>query len=279
MKIIKILNNNAFISVNEKGEEVIVTGRGIAFKKKQGEYAELVKGYKIFSSSDKLLNEKLEKIISDIPQEYMKITEKVVIVLKKEYDKKVNDIIYVSLTEHIHGAIERFNQGIELKNPMLIEIKRLFKDEYEVGTKALEYINEEFGVKFGEDEAAYIAQHVINAQLDDDMNNIGSIVKIMQEILNIIKYTYKVDFNEESIFYYRFVTHLKFFAQRIFNKSLYEDDNEEIFEVFKSKYNRSYECVLRIKEFIESKYDYVLNIDEQLYLMIHIEKITTKAVA
>ena len=277
MKIEKILNNNAFISIDKSGEEIVVIGRGIAFGKKQGNEVELSGGYKIFSNSDKELNQRLKNIVSDIPEEYMKITEQVVCMLEKEYDKKVNDIIYVSLTEHIHGAVERFKKGIQIKNPLLIDIKRLFRDEYEVSKQALEAIKEEFGIEFEEDEAGYIAQHIVNAQLDDDMSDIVNVTRIMQDILNIIKYSYKIDFNEESVYYYRFVTHLKFFAQRILNRLTYEDDNEDVFEVFKDKYNESYKCVLKIKEQIKQIYDYELSKDEQLYLMIHIERITTKA--
>lgn len=277
MKIEKILNNNAFISIDKSGEEIVVMGRGIAFGKKQGNEVELSRGYKIFSNSDKELNQRLKNIVSDIPEEYMKITEQVVCVLEKEYDKKVNDIIYVSLTEHIHGAVERFKKGIQIKNPLLIDIKRLFRDEYEVSKQALEAIKEEFGIEFEEDEAGYIAQHIVNAQLDDDMSDIVNVTRIMQDILNIIKYSYKIDFNEESVYYYRFVTHLKFFAQRILNRLTYEDDDEDVFEVFKDKYNESYKCVLKIKEQIKQIYDYELSKDEQLYLMIHIERITTKA--
>ena len=277
MKIEKILNNNAFISIDKSGEEIVVMGRGIAFGKKQGNEVELSGGYKIFSNSDKELNQRLKNIVSDIPEEYMKITEQVVCMLEKEYDKKVNDIIYVSLTEHIHGAVERFKKEIQIKNPLLIDIKRLFRDEYEVSKQALEAIKEEFGIEFEEDEAGYIAQHIVNAQLDDDMSDIVNVTRIMQDILNIIKYSYKIDFNEESVYYYRFVTHLKFFAQRILNRLTYEDDNEDVFEVFKDKYNESYKCVLKIKEQIKQIYDYELSKDEQLYLMIHIERITTKA--
>lgn len=277
MKIEKILNNNAFISIDKSGEEIVVMGRGIAFGKKQGNEVELSRGYKIFSNSDKELNQRLKNIVSDIPEEYMKITEQVVCMLEKGYDKKVNDIIYVSLTEHIHGAVERFKKGIQIKNPLLIDIKRLFRDEYEVSKQALEAIKEEFGIEFEEDEAGYIAQHIVNAQLDDDMSDIVNVTRIMQDILNIIKYSYKIDFNEESVYYYRFVTHLKFFAQRILNRLTYEDDDEDVFEVFKDKYNESYKCVLKIKEQIKQIYDYELSKDEQLYLMIHIERITTKA--
>lgn len=44
MKIEKILNNNAFISIDKSGEEIVVMGRGIAFGKKQGNEVELSRG-------------------------------------------------------------------------------------------------------------------------------------------------------------------------------------------------------------------------------------------
>lgn len=109
------------------------------------------------------------------------------------------------------------------------------------------------------------------------MSNIVNITKIMQEILNIIKYFFKVEFNEEAVAYYRFITHLKFFAQRVFNNSIYDEDESELFDILKEKYKKSYNCVLKIKAFIEHEYSYNLSDEEQLYLIIHIERIVTKA--
>ena len=96
------------------------------------------------------------------------------------------------MTEHIHGAVERFKKGIQIKI-LFNWYKRLFRDEYEVSKQALEAIKEEFGIEFEEDEAGYIAQHIVNAQLDDDMSDIVNVTRIMQDILNIIKYSYKID--------------------------------------------------------------------------------------
>lgn len=278
MYIEKVLNNNAFISLDENGEEIIVMGKGIAFGKKGNQQVDLTNlNYKIFSCKNKNINNKLISIVSDLPQEYILLTRKIISTFEKEYNKKLNEIIYVSLTEHIHGAIERYHQGIQVKNPLLMEIKRLFADEYEIGRRALEMIHQDFGVLFEEDEAGYIAYHIVNAELNNDMINIANITKVMQQVLSVIKYHFKVEFNEESSTYYRFITHLKFFAQRVFSNAVYEEEDTELFFILKEKYHESYECVLKIKELIEHEYNYDLSLEEQLYLMIHIERIRTKA--
>ena len=276
MKVLKILNNNAFISYDSHNKEVIVMGNGVAFGAKVGKDIEPSGRYKIFSNNNSELLSRLENIVSDIPEEYMKITEQIIFILEKQYDKKINDVVYISLTEHIHGAIERYRRGINLSNPMLIEIKRLFKDEFEIGMSALEDIEREFDIRFNEDEAAYIAQHLIYGQLDY-MTSITDMTKLMQEIIDIVKYSYRTDFNEDSIYYHRFVTHLKFFVQRVVSGQNYTDENVDLFEIFKLKYAESYECVLKIYQHISTHYNYELNSDEQLYLMIHIEKISQKS--
>ena len=51
MYIDKVLNNNAFISLDENGEEIVVMGRGIAFGKKGNQEVDLSGfKYKIFSN-------------------------------------------------------------------------------------------------------------------------------------------------------------------------------------------------------------------------------------
>ena len=279
MYIEKVLNNNAFISLDENGEEIIVMGKGIAFGKKGQQEVNLTnKNYKVFSCKDKSINHKLINIVSDLPQEYILLTRKIISMFEKEYNKKLNEIIYVSLTEHIHGAIERYHQGIQVKNPLLMEIKRLFAEEYEIGRRALTMIQQELGVIFEEDEAGYIAYHIVNAELNNDMINIANITKVMQQVLNVIKYHFKVEFNEESSTYYRFITHLKFFAQRIFSHKVYEDEDTELFFILTEKYQESYHCTVKIKELIYQNYNYELSLEEQLYLMIHIERIRTKSI-
>ncbi|OPF88900.1 RNA-binding protein [Vagococcus martis] len=276
MKIIKILNNNAFISQDDAGNEVVVMGVGIAFGKKNGQIVEPSNRYKIFSNINSKIIDRFKNVFSDIPEDYLEITERLIFVMEKEYGKKIDDIIYVSLTEHLHGAVERINKGIEVANPLLMDIKRLFKDEFEVGMLGVKEVNQRFEVVFSEDEAAYIAQHLINGQLDN-LVDINDMSKLMQEIISIIKFTFRMEFNEESIYYYRFVTHLKFFAQRVIDKQVYTSENDDMFDLFKEKYVESYECVVKIDNYLSKNYHYHLNSDEQLYLLLHIEKITKNA--
>ena len=129
-----------------------------------------------------------------------------------------------------------------------------------------------------EDEAGFIALHLANAQMDQEsIHNMYEITRIIQEVVNLVKYYFKIDFHEDDVYYFRFITHLKFFAQRLVEQKVYtEDDIEDLWAVIRGKYPKSFDCVERITKFIESKYKYHLSKEEQLYLTIHIERVVSK---
>ena len=275
MRVVKILNNNAFIS-EVNGEEIIVMGKGVAFQKKINDEIMVDENIKIFSNSNSKMNEKMKNVILNIPESYLEITDIIVEMLKKDYNKELHDIIYVSLTEHIHSAVERLKNGIEIKNPLLNEIKSLYRDEYNIAVKGLDVIKEKLGVKFNKDEAGYITSHIINAQLDGGMNNTAEITRIVQKILNIIEFNLLIDIKEESPSYDRVITHLKFLSLRVLNNTI-NDEDDELFEIFKKKYPECYNCVNVIANYFIKEYNYELTKAEKMYLIIYIQRLKKEA--
>ncbi|ASW43862.1 BglG family transcription antiterminator LicT [Clostridium isatidis] len=280
MKIEKILNNNAVV-IKENDNEKIVMGCGIAYKKRVGDEVSEDKIDKIFLLSNKEINNKFQELVSDIPMEYVELGEKIITFAKTQLGKKLNDTIYISLVDHIYTAITRFLEGIEVKNALLWEIKRFYKDEYPIGLTALDLIEEIFSVRLPEDEAGFIALHIVNAEMDGnekEVKRVYKITKIMQEILNIVRYNFKISFDEDSVYYYRFISHLKFFADRVFSERTYKDENnDDLFGIIQNKYKNSFQCVEKIAKFIEDKYQYIISDEEKLYLTIHIERIVYKS--
>lgn len=278
MIIEKILNNNVVLTLNEKNKEIIVMGRGIAFKKKVGDKVSKESIDKVYTLSDKETSSKFQQLISDIPMEFMSLSDDIINNVKITLGKKLNDSIYIGLTDHIHTAILRFKDGVTVKNAVLWETRRFYKEEFSIGMKALDLIEERFGVRLPDDEAGFIALHIVNAEKDQDIKVIYKITKVMQEVSNIVKYYFGISFDEESVYYYRFITHLKFFSERLIEGRTYiGEEDDGLLDVIKVKYKNAYECVEKITSFISEKYGYVLSNEEKLYLTIHIEKVVSRA--
>lgn len=271
MKFVKILNNNAAICLDENGNELIATGCGLAFQKKPKDFVPKEKIEKIFAPSDSLIKNKLTEMVAQIPYEYIVITEKILSIATNEFGKKLNDSVYVTLTDHIYGAVCRYKEGIKLKCALLWDIKRLYNDEYLIGMRALEIINEAMGERFDENEAGFIALHLINGGLES--GNAADITKIISEILQIVKYDLRISYQENSLTYDRFVSHVKTLAERIASGKSSDDCDEKILTAIKTSYPKSFSTCEKVAAAVFKQYDYKMSPDDKTYLAIHIERI------
>lgn len=274
MKIAKVLNNNIAIAVNDKNEDVIVMGCGVAFKKNWGDDIDESKIERIFTKSVPELSGKFEALIQEIPQDYLDAADKIIANAKLRLGKEFGDNLYLSLTDHVYFTVQRYEQGLTIQNRLLLETKMLYADEFRVGLDAVAYLNETFGISLPEDEAAFLALHFVNATLGTQMTETMEITKIVQEIHSIIRNYFRIEFDENSLNYFRLMTHLKFFAHRMVTHTCLNDDLEDIqlFNMVKERYAGSYGCVERITAFLKKQYDYETLLTEQTYLTIHIER-------
>lgn len=273
MIINKVLNNNVVTIIDESSKEAVVMGRGIAFQKKKGDEIDKEKVEKVFILENKSVNDKLLTLMKDIPLEYLEISEEIISYAETKLNTKLNENIYLTLTDHISFSISRYEQNLEMKNSMLWDIKRLHRDEFLIGIRALEIIKDKLGIDLTEDEAASIAMHILNGELNKDMPEIVNMINLIEEVMKLVKYHFNIDFDEDSMNYYRFITHLKFFTQRLISGRYYEDDDNELFNMIKGKYPKSYECVKKIEGFIKQKYNNKLTKEEMLYLIIHTARV------
>lgn len=277
MEISKILNNNVAV-VMENNEEKIVMGRGICFKKKTGDTVEANQIDKVFYLENPEASKRFKELVVDISLEYLQIGEEIMNEARLSLGKSLNDGIYISMVDHIYTAVERAKENILVKNALLWDIQRFYKEEYAIGKKSLEIIEKKTGVLLPNDEAGFIALHIVNVELDEDnMDHIFQVTKVIQEIMTIVKYHFHAEFDTSNVYYYRFITHLKFFALRLLKDNQFNEDEEnELLDVVKDKYCTSYECVLKIKDFLEKKYNYTLQEDEIVYLTIHVHRVVHK---
>ncbi|MFQ1054669.1 BglG family transcription antiterminator LicT [Gilliamella apicola] len=276
MKVHKILNNNVIVTLDDKGKELILTGRGIGFKKREGDLIDTNLIEKQFSLDNKDILPKFNELLSEIPLEVLTTSQIIINHAKEFMESKLQDSIYISLTDHIHFAIERHKQGFDIPNGFLWEIKKFYPKEFQIGLYALSVIKKRLGIELPEDEAGFITFHIINAQLNGTMPNIVNMTKIMREILNIVKYHFRIEYDEDCLSYQRFVTHLKFFAQRILSKGTQTQQDSSLYEIVRQKYDQAYLCTKQIDLHLIQQYQHPLTDDESLYLTIHIERLRTE---
>lgn len=274
MLVKKVLNNNVVITSSPEGEEVIAMGRGLGFQMKAGmtiDSKKIEKTFRVDNNGE--LDTRYQELLQAIPQEVLLVTENIIEHASRELSNQLHPSVRVSLADHIHFAIERCIQGKTVKNAMLWEIKKFYSREYALGNEALTSIKKASGIQLGEDEAGFIALHLVNAQLNDDMHNTMDITSLLNDIINLIKYHLRIEMDEESLSYQRLVTHLKFFAQRLIHANTQHSDDDSLFVSVKKEYPKSFTCTQKIYLFIEKKLSHSMTQEEMMFLTIHIERV------
>ncbi|MGP9434576.1 transcriptional antiterminator BglG [Ewingella sp. AOP8-B2-18] len=272
MEITKILNNNVVLVLDPQHREQVVMGRGLAFQKQVGDRVDDSKVEKVFALQSDQLVARLSELLSHIPMEVMTTCDQI-IQLASQRLGKLQENLYVALTDHCYFALERQRQGVPLSNALLWETRRLYPKEYALGVEALAIISSRLGVRLPDDEAGFIALHLVNGQLDGDMSQVKQITKVMQEILHLVKYQLRLEYDQEALSYHRFVTHLKFFAQRMFSHAQVPDDDVALYVAVKESYPQAWGCAEKISLFLAATYQRALSKEEMMYLSINIERV------
>lgn len=277
MKIIKVINNNNVCVFDNNGKEQIISAKGIGFGKKYGDEIELNGDFKIYMITDSSFRKKLIESLSEIPYEIIALTDDLVKYISEHTDGKLNDSLLITLSDHISFAIERKKNGMEFSNPLMDSISEYFPDEFALGKYCLEKINNTLNVHLSNDEAGFIAMHIINARLGTKMSQVSDITKLVNDCADIADKCFSGKIDKTSVFYERFLIHLKFLAKRLFKAEelpnvLSRDD--DILSLIKLKFKKHYKCAKCMQDHILKNYAKTISEDEMLTLTIHLKRIT-----
>ena len=281
MRIKKVINNSILCVVDENGNELIVTGRGIGFQRHRGEMIDSALIERTYRMEEKTGQRKLQELVEKIPIEHLTLTESLIEHIKSQVSQKLSESLLITLADHISFAILRKNQGIEFSNPLKGSIMCYYPAEYQLGRHCLRIIREKLDVELHEDEAAFIALHIVNAELNTNMSEMYEITKLIEGTISVVEYFYQKQFDRESLDFNRFVVHLRYFAQRLFQGKIMEDAQGERDELFRQLIMKNckehYKCAQCIAEYVRNTYRKNLSDEELTYLTIHLKRINLGA--
>ena len=271
-RINKILNNNA-IEILENGTEIIIIN-GVGFNHKVNDYITMKENYKLYTLQNNLLKIQFKALLNEIPFKCIELTQEIIDMAKTDLNRNFNQGLLVSLSDHINFVSKNYLKGYGSYSLVSEEIKRFYHEEYEVGLKALDLINRYYQINLNKKEASAIAFHLINAEFNNNVSKTTSILKSIDDILNIIEANFGLELPEDSLYYSRLVIHLKFFMQRVIKGESDDENFEKLIISAKSDINKKIGITLdSIERYLNEEFDYVLSEAERFYLLVHISRI------
>lgn len=277
MQIKQVFNNNVVLTTDKHKNEIVIMGRGIGFQKKKGEGIEEEKIDKMFILTESVSKAIFPNVYNQLSGEEIDVVVEIIQLAEETLNTEFQSNIYVALADHIHYALERTRQVLPLTNPLNYEVRKYYPEEYKVGEEALELIEKRLDIQLFKEEASSIALHFVTGQKEGYLiSQTIKVTEIVHQILNIIRISFGRNFDEDSISYARFLTHIQYFAHRVVFGEQEGETDSFLYEQVQTSYPDSFECVQRIKSFVETTYDFYMGENEQVYLTIHIERIRSE---
>lgn len=273
MKVIKKINNNVAICLDNDNHELVAFGKGIGFGTMPYELQDLSRVQRTYYG----INLSYLGLLDEIPDQVFEVSAKIVDQARAIIHNEMNANIVFTLADHINFAMERYKKKMSLKMPFSHDIQHLYEEEMLVGEIAVKIINQEMKIHLAKDEAISIALHFINAetmQMQEE-NKIDE-GKIIEDITNLIETDFALVIDREGFNYSRFVTHLQYLLKRKESDTRITSENQKMYEAMKKDFIKTYECVEHVKDYLMASLSWNPGDEEMMYLMLHINRLCAR---
>lgn len=273
MKVMKKINNNVAICIDDDNHELIAFGNGIGFHQMPYELRDLSIIWRTYYG----VNPSYLHLFNEIPEEIFMISTKIIDLAKKHVVNGMNSNVIFTLADHINFAIERQKKNITLNMPFCYDIQHLYEKEMRVGELALGLIQKELKVHLPKEEAISIALHIINAEsIQQNVENEANETQFIEALTELIEQDFSIQLNKKGFNYSRFVTHMQYLLKRSESDIRISSENKRLFTSMKETYAEVYACAEHINSYINTTLHWQLSEEEILYLMLHINRLCSR---
>lgn len=166
-------------------------------------------------------------------------------------------------------TIEVNADGLSASNTY--DIAHFYPAEMSLGRQALEIIRQRKGIVLPESEAASIALHLINGEMENnDMHATLTTTKVIRDITNIIEQTLKITLDTSGFNYSRFAMHIRYLLQRMQQGTQEVNGMSSAMRQLIREYPDIYYCTTKVVAYFSKQFQWECNEDEKLYLFMHI---------
>ena len=274
MKIIKKINNNVAIALDGRGKELIVFGKGIGFPKIPYELTDLSKVERTFYD----IEPQYYGLLQELPEDIIRVASKMVLRIKNQVAKNLNPNLVFILADHINFAVERARKGLDISLPYSYELEYEQPGITKLAAFFVKNIGKRYQVFLPKGEITSITMHILNAMegTSGKLEEKESSGVIIRKVTEIIEEHFDIQIDKESFNYFRFKNHMKYFVDRKSRKEEFTDQNQELYDSMRKSYPETYECVLKINEYITEIFHERCSSEEMLYFIIHVNRLYMK---
>ncbi|WP_153124733.1 glucose PTS transporter transcription antiterminator GlcT [Peribacillus tepidiphilus] len=271
----RVLNNNVIIAQHPSYNEVVLIGKGIGFNRKKGDEISAQSFEKMFVLKNEVEQESYKKLIPQLNEEIQTVIIEAISYIQQQVKEELTEHFHVALTDHLMVAIHRQMQGMEIRNPFLVETSTLYPFEYKIAHEVLEIIGEKLGISLPKGEAGFIALHIHSGISNRELLEINKHSMLVSQLIQIIEEELEIKIDKESLDCMRLIRHLHFTIHRVLAGE-YLSEPEGLSFLLKNEYPVCYNLAWKLIKIMQQSLNKPIYDAEAVYLTMHLQRIRKK---
>ncbi|WP_079504140.1 glucose PTS transporter transcription antiterminator GlcT [Mesobacillus jeotgali] len=275
IEVKKGLNNNVLIADHPNFGEVILIGKGIGFNRKKGDLIEEGQAEKTFVLRDQKEQANYIKLLPFVENDLHEAIISSIELIKQRSGSQLNEHIHVALTDHLMFAVNRIANGMEFKNPFLVETKTLYPNEFEIAREVVQLIKEKSGIELPVGEVGFVALHIHSAVMNRNLSDVNKHSQLVTKLVQMIEENLEIEIDKEGIDYTRLVRHIRFTIERVNNGEKVEEP-EKFAALLKEEYPVCYNLSWKLIKVMQQTLKKQVCDAEAVYLTMHLQRLQKK---
>lgn len=274
VQAVRKINNNAAICVDGKGRELVALGKGIGFGQLPREVG-LAEINRTFYGVD----EKYLSLIGEMPEDVLEFAGQLADVCRATLSYELSPNLPITLADHIAFMIKRAREHMVVQMPLAYDVQQAHPAEYRLGEMAVRGARKTFGVRIDRHEAVGIALSIVNSALTQSERTARKerdTAVLLEAITRIVEEELGITVDRNSFDYARFATHVQYLIDRVIAGEPIATQNEQLYDEVVAGYPEAAHCARKASALIEGRLGGELTKEEQLYLMLHVNRISER---
>ncbi|MCD7737560.1 MAG: PRD domain-containing protein [Lachnospiraceae bacterium] len=269
------MNNNVVICCDNSGRELIAFGRGLGFAEIPYEITDMSRIQRTFYN----VSPQYLEMMNTLPADIVEFSSEIVDYARSTLPYELSPNLLLTLADHISFAIERKKKNIILKVPLAYDLEYTYPQESALARKILISIWKRFHVHLPDNEAFGIVMAFVNARVyqkdETSVKIMAEDQNILQEITDIIENELHTKIDRTQFNYVRYATHVQYLLERLRKGESIDSSNQDAYISLCQEYPDTAACVDSITRYLKGKYHFDVTEEEQLYLLLHVNRVCT----
>ena len=274
MKVIRKINNNAAICLDGKGHELVALGKGIGFGALPKEVA-LADIDRTFYGVD----EKYLGLIGELPEDVLAFSTQLADVCRAALSYELSPNLPITLADHIAFMVKRAREHMVVQMPLAYDVQQAHPAEYKLGEMAVRGARKTFRVRLDRREATGLALSIVNSALTQSertARKVRETANLLELVTKLVEEEMGIVVDRGSFDYARFATHVQYLIDRVMAGKPIETQNQALYDEVANGFPQVAHCARKASALIEERLGGTLTQEEQLYLMLHVNRITER---